>query len=173
MRRLGRNDVLSAMPYTLWHCGVLIGTTEFEGEDGDAPKLDASRHLAGAFHPTDYGRQLLPRVCGMLTAAADLKEELVLRGLNADDAPPELMEHLFENTAAGAHILDIGRVLCDVELRAPSGCRLEVASIGFMELAELAKLSRRHGRGDTSGVGRERSEVPEFLVSATFRELIS
>ena len=156
------------MPYTLWHCGKLIGETDFEGErPEDAQHEKARFHLAGAFRPTAYGREILPRVCGILTAGADLKEELTRRGLDPDDAPPDVLEHLFETTAAGARIIDIGRVLSEIELRTPSGHGLAVASMGFIELAELALLSLRLGGDDTVGPPSLRSDVPEFMVSVT------
>jgi hypothetical protein len=159
------------MPYTLWHQGKLIGETDFEDERGDSRSPGRPRfHLAGAFRPTAYGREILPRVCGILTAGADLKEELARRGLDADDAPPEMIEHLFETTAAGAHIIDIGRVLSEIELRAPSGHTLAFASMGFMELAELTSLSRRLGGNDHVGPVALRSDIPEFLVSVTLHD---
>jgi hypothetical protein len=159
------------MTYTLWHQGILIGETDFEREqDATAPNASPRRHLAGVFRPTAHGRHLLPRLCGILTAGADLKEELVRRGLNPDDAPPEVMEQLFETTAAGAHIIDIGRVLVQVELRDPKGMTLDVASIGFMELAELATLSRRLGVGQTVDFDEVPQGVAEFLVSVTLSE---
>jgi hypothetical protein len=160
------------MPYTLWHSGVLIGETDFEGDDSE--NLRGRRHLAGAFRPTPYGRELLPRLCGMLTAAADLKEELVRRGLDADDAAPDEIEDLFETTTAGAHIVDIGRVLSEIELRAPSGGTLEVVSMGFLDLGELSRLSRRLDCEEPPVQDEVPvmlpSHVPEFLVSVTLRE---
>lgn len=164
--------VFSRMPYTLWHCGKLIGETDFEDEAGErAPHGRPRFHLAGAFRPTEYGRQILPRVCGILTAGADLKDELDRRGLDPDEAPPEVLEQLFETTAAGAHIIDIGRVLSDVELRAPNGHTLAFASIGFMELAELASLSRRLSGNDSIGPTTLRRDVPEFIVSVTLHNV--
>jgi hypothetical protein len=160
--------VFSRMPYTLWHCGKLIGETDFEGEPGESPTQGRSRfHLAGAFRPTAYGREILPRVCGILTAGTELRDELARRGVDADDAPPELIEQLFETTAAGAHIIDIGRVLSEIELRTPSGHGLGVASMGFIELAELTMLSRRLRGDDAVGPTTLQSSVPEFLVSVT------
>jgi hypothetical protein len=159
------------MPYTLWHQGKLIGETDFEDEHADKARHGRARfHLAGAFRPTSYGREILPRVCGILTAGRDLKEEFARRGVDPDDAPPELIEQLFETTAAGAHIIDIGRVLSEIELRAPNGHTLAFASMGFMELAELTSLSRRVGE-DKVGRTPLRSDVPEFLVSVTLRDL--
>jgi hypothetical protein len=160
------------MTYTLWHSGILIGETDFEGEaDASAQRLRERRHLAGAFRPTTYGRQLLPRLCGILTAGADLKDELVRRGLNADDAPPDVIEDLFESTAAGAHIVDIGRVLSEIELRAPTGTTLAVASMAFIELAELASLSRRFGCDEPVDLEATSPDGVQFVVSVTLREV--
>lgn len=159
------------MTYTLWHRKQLIGETEFEQEEGvSALRLGKRRHLAGVFHPTDYGLRLLPRLCGILTAGFDLKEELVRRGLPTEDPPADIIEELFETTEAGAHIIDIGRVLCEVELRDPDGVTLTVASMGFIDLAELATLSRRLEH-ETVDLDEVPSEAAEFLVSVTLQDL--
>lgn len=160
------------MPYTLWHCGTLMGETDFEDARGsETPRGRPRFHMAGAFRPTEYGRRLLPRVCGILTAGADLKEELGRRGLDPDSAPPEVVEQLFETTAAGAHIIDIGRVLSEIELRAPGGQTLAVASMGFMELAELAFLSQRLAGDDDVAIRPLQPGTPEFLVSVTLHDV--
>lgn len=167
------------MPYTIWYRGELIGETEFEGQRDEIPRAHeidpeapAGKHLAGVFRPTTYGRQLLPRLCGIMTAAADLKEEVVRRGLDPDDVPPHLMRRLFEGTAAGLHILDIGRVLSEVELRNPTGLTVVVASMGFMDMGELASLTRRMGGSPpTVDFDHLPPEAPEFVVSVTIREL--
>jgi len=162
--------VSSAMAYTLWHRGVLIGETEFEDSE-HAAQGNGRIHLAGAFCPTPYGRTLLPRLCGILTAASELKEEMARRGIDADEADGEQIEDLFETTAAGAHIVDIGRVLTEVELRYPGGTRLIVASMGFMDLAELASLSRKRDGREMSDTPLLPPGAPEFLVSVTLRGL--
>lgn len=162
------------MPFTFWHRDQLIGETDFEGDRTEiAPRLGERRHLAGIFRPTAYGRRMLPRLCGIMTAGFALKEELVRRGVDPDDAPPELMEHLFESTAAGAHILDLGRALSEVCLRDPGGVKLRVASMGFMDLSELASLSRMLGENQTVDLDHVPSEVAEFLVSVTLSDLMS
>ena len=155
------------MTYTLWHSGVLIGETDFEGEDRDPAHKGGRRHLVGVFRPTDYGRALLPRLCGILSAMSDLKDEVVRRGLDSEDVAPDLMEELFETTSAGAHVLDIGLVVSQVELHSPSGHALEVSSMGFMDLAELAALSRRLGASEPEALDEARPDMPEFLVSVT------
>jgi hypothetical protein len=160
------------MPYTLWHRDELIGETDFETEnDQSGPRAAERRHLAGVFRPTTYGRRLLPRLCGMLTAGFDLKEELARRGLTGDDTSPETIDHLFETTEAGAHIVDIGRVLSEVELRDPGGVTLKVASMAFIELAELASLAHRLGMDESAYTEHAPPDVPEFLVSVTLRDL--
>jgi hypothetical protein len=159
------------MPFTLWHREQLIGETNFEQEHAEAAlHLGGRRHLAGVFRPTPYGRRLLPRLCGIFTAGFELKEELARRGFDADDVPPETMEELFESTAAGAHMIDIGRVLTQVALRDPGGVRLKVASMAFIELAELASLSRQLGKNQTVDFDAVPSDVAEFLVSVTLSD---
>lgn len=105
-----------------------------------------------------------------MTAAADLKEECLRRGLDPDDVPPDIMTHLFESTPAGAHIIDIGRVLTEVELRDPRGATLVVSSMGFMDLAELTSLSLRLGTKMVS-LDQLPPDAPEFIVSVTLRAL--
>ena len=170
IRRLGLDAVFLRMTYTLWHRKQLIGETEFE-EERSVPQQDGRSHLAGVFLPTAYGRRLLPRLCGIMTAGFEFKEELLRRGLPTEDPPAEIVEQLFETTAAGAHIIDIGRVLSEVELRDPGGVTLMVASMGFIELAELAALSRRLGEKEDVDLDDLPSDAPEFLVSVTLRDL--
>ena len=164
------------MPFTFWHRDQLIGESEFEAEGERnviAPPRGERRHLAGIFRPTAYGRRILPRLCGIMTAGMALKEELVSRGIDPEDAPPELMEHLFETTAAGAHILDLGRALTEVCVRDPGGVKLKIASIGFMDLNELASLSRQIGQNPRVDFDEVPAEVAEFLVSITLCDLTS
>ena len=158
------------MTYTFWHRGQLIGRTDFE--DSERNEHDGGRlHMAGAFSPTPYGRQLLPRLCGILTAASEFKAELDRRGIDPDNLNEDQIENLFETTAAGAHIIGIGEILCDVELRDPAGTRLAVISMGFSDLAELASFSRKHGGRKTAGSRPLPPGAPEFLVSVTLRAL--
>lgn len=158
------------MTYTLWHRKQLIGETEFE-QERTAPRLGKGSHMAGVFHPNDYGRRLLPRLCGILTAGFDLKEELLRRGLPTEDPPADVVEELFETTEAGAHIIDIGRVLSEVELHDPAGIPLKVSTMAFIDLAELAALSRRIGENENVDFENVPPEAVEFLVSVTLTDL--
>lgn len=149
------------MPYTLWHCGVLIGVTDFEGEGHP-------RHYAGAFRPTAYGCQLFPRLSGMLTAAADLKEEMQRCGLHEDTMDADAISRFMHTTPAGQRVVDIGRALSEVELRDPAGKTLEFASIAFMDLWELSTLSSRLGcESELPDPNALPSEASRFIVSAT------
>src|SRR4051812_20046619 len=122
VRAPARERVFSRMPYTLWHREQLIGETHFEGERTvPDPRVGERPHLAGVFRPTAYGRRLLPRLCGIMTACLELKEEATLRGSFADEVPPEVTEELFETTAAGAPLLDPRPVLSPSRLRGPGG----------------------------------------------------
>lgn len=160
------------MPFTFWHREQPIGETDFEQEHNEiVPHHGERRHLAGVFRPTPYGRRLLPRLCGILTAGYELKEELFRRGMPTDDVPPEMLEHLFGTTTAGAQMLDLGRVLSDVRVRDPGGVTLKIASMAFIDLAELASLSRKLGVNQTVDLDCVPSDVAEFLVSVTLCDL--
>jgi hypothetical protein len=160
------------MPFTFWHREHPIGETDFEQEHCEiVPHVGERRQLAGVFHPTPYGRRLLPRLCGIMTAGFELKEELIRRGVPPDDVPPETLEHLFETTEAGARIIDLGRVLSEVCVRDPAGVTLRVASMAFIELAELASLQRKLGLNETVHPDHVPPDVAEFLVSVTLCDL--
>jgi hypothetical protein len=93
--------------------------------------------------------------------------------LPTEDPPAEIIEQLFETTAAGAHIIDIGRVLCEVELRDPAGVTQKVSSMAFIDLAELASISRRLGENEDVAIDDVPPEAAEFLVSVTLYDLSS
>jgi hypothetical protein len=150
------------MTYTIWHAGVLMGDTHFE-HSGDNPG-----QRSGVFRATAHGRKVLPLLTGLLTAAADLKNELETRGLSEDDMSSEEIENVFEITAAGRKVIDIGRNLAEVQVRDPSGTPLEFSSIAFIDLGELAHLVDRLGCGSDARRDAFNDEhAPEFLVSAT------
>jgi hypothetical protein len=151
------------MPYTLWHCGVLIGETDFE-EGGRRPP-----QYVGVFRPTEYGRGVFPRLTGMLTAASGLKDELGARGLSEEEMSREEVENLLDNTPDGNKVLDIGRALSEVELRDPEGRVLEFKQIAFIDLAELAALSRRLGCTADPEWETLPPEAPQYIVSVTLR----
>jgi hypothetical protein len=152
------------MPYTLWHCGVLIGETDFE-ESGRRPP-----QYAGAFRPTDYGRALFPRLTGMLSAASGLKDHLQARGLSEDEMSSGQVAQLLDTTPEGQKVLDIGRTLSEVELRDPEGRVLEFKQIAFIDLAELAALSLKLGCNESIEWEELPPDAPHFIVSVTLRD---
>lgn len=152
------------MAYTFWHCGILIGESDLEEDP------DAARHLAGVFSPTSYGLQIFPRLTGILTAGHQLKMYLEANGLSEDDMEKTDVERLFDTTPAGQKIIDIGRTLSDVEMRAPGGKRLEFSSIAFSDLLELRTLLHDLVPDSKHDLDNLPEEAPRYIVSATLRD---
>jgi len=151
------------MAYTFWHCGILIGESDLE-EDPNEP-----RHLAGVFTPSPYGLRIFPRLTGILTAGHQLKTYLEENGLSEDDMGKTEVERLFDTTPAGRKIIDIGRTLCDVEMRAPDGKRVEFSSIAFSDLLELRSLLHDLVPNSKHDVDNLPEDAPRYIVSATVR----
>jgi hypothetical protein len=152
------------MAYTFWHCGILIGESELEEDP------DETRHLAGVFTPSAYGLQIFPRLTGILTAGHQLKTYLEENGLSEDDMGRTEVERLFDTTPAGQKIVDIGRTLCDVEMRAPNGKRLEFTSIAFSDLLELRSLLHDLVPDSKHDLDNLPEDAPRYIVSATVRD---
>jgi hypothetical protein len=151
------------MPYTIWHDGVLAGETDFE---------DAQRHgehRAGIFRPTAHGLTILPRLTGMLSAAAGFKEEMAQCGLAEDSDNTDDIVDFFETSSSGRKVLEIGRTLADITLRHPDGHEMAVASMAFIDLAELAALSDRLGCEPEMDLHSLPKEAPQFVISVTLR----
>lgn len=80
----------------------------------------------------------------------------------------EAIEELLDTTAPGRKVVDIGRNLSEVQLRNPAGAVIEFASITFLDLSELERLSDRLECGSDAARKAFRAEgAPEFIVSAT------
>ena len=149
------------MSHTLWHCGVLIGDTDFEDSGRRPPQY------VGVFRPTEYGRAVFPRLTGILTAASGLKDELEARGVSEDQMSPEHVANLLDSTPDGNKVLDIGKALSEVELRDPEGRPLEFKQIAFIDLTELAALSRKLGCNADMEWETLPPEAPQYVVSVT------
>jgi len=78
-----------------------------------------------------------------------------------------------DTTAAGRKIIDIGRMLSEVEMRAPDGRRLEFASIAFSDLAELQRLVREMEVGAVHDLTDLPPDAPRYIVSATLTKAAS
>jgi hypothetical protein len=155
------------MTYTFWHSGILIGESNLE-EASDHP-----RQRGGVFRPTAYGLEVFPRLSGILSAGHALKTHLEQNGLSPEEMDQSEIDDLLDNTPAGQSIIDIGRMISDVEMRAPSGQRLEFASIGFSDLAEMQRLIRTldiGGDHDLTDPAELLADSPRYIVSATLRD---
>lgn len=152
------------MTYTFWHSGILIGESNLE-ERSDHP-----RQRGGVFRPTAYGLELFPRLSGILAAGHALKTHLEANGLSPDDMDRHQIDELLDETPAGQKIIDIGRTISDVEMRAPDGQRLEFESIAFSDLTELKRLVRELKIGAVDDLSDLPAEAPRYIVSATLRK---
>lgn len=152
------------MPHTLWHCGILIGDADLE-ENPNRPQ-----QRAGIFRPTEYGLQIFPRLSGILSAGHALKEYLDTQGLDPDEMERDEIEKVLDTTPAGQRVIDIGRTLCEVELRAPDGARLDFASIAFTDLLELRTLARELATESADDLSELPPDAPRYVVSATLRD---
>lgn len=154
------------MTYTIWHAGVLIGESDFDQGDDERPG-----HIAGVFRPTSHGREIFPLLSGIMTAGADLKDELRSRGLDENEMTSDEVENILDNTAAGRKVIDIGRNLSEIELRDPKGALLEFKTIAFIDTAELTRLMDRLDCASGEGYEAARDQhPPELIVSATLRD---
>jgi len=154
------------MTYTFWHSGILIGESDLE--DGS----DRPRQRGGVFRPTAYGLEVFPRLSGILAAGHALKTHLDANGLSPDDMDGEQIDELLDGTPAGQQIIDIGRTISEVEMRAPDGQRLEFESIAFSDLTELKRLVRELKLGavdDLPELPDLTDDAPRYIVSATLR----
>lgn len=149
------------MAYTFWHSGVLIGESDLE-EASDHP-----RQHGGLFRPTAYGLEVFPRLSGILSAGYALKTHLDANGLSPEEMEQCDIDELLDTVSAGQKIIDIGRMLSEVEMRAPDGLRLEFASIAFSDLSELQRLVREMELGAADDLKDLPPDAPRYVVSAT------
>ena len=152
------------MAHTFWHSGILIGESDLE-ESSQHP-----RQRGGVFRPTAYGLEIFPRLTGILSAGHALKTHLEANGLSADEMRDAEIDDFLDATPAGKKLIDIGRTLADVEMRAPDGERLEFASIAFSDLMELKRLVRELDADSAEELADLPPDAPRYVVSATLRD---
>lgn len=148
------------MPYTFYHAGVLIGESKLED-------VRSKRQRAGVFRPTPYGLDIFPRLTGILSAGHALETHLRENGLSLDDMDRAEVENLFDTNPAGRKIIDIGRMLSEVEIQAPNGDRKEFKQIAFIDQLEWKRVLK----DPAADVEIEEwpAGVPRYVVSVTLR----
>jgi len=151
------------MPYTFYHCGIIIGTSNLEAASPH-PRL-----RGGVFWPTTYGLQLFPRLVGMLSATHALRTHLEANGLCPDEVDQRVIDELLQTMPAGRKILSLGRMVIDVEMRAPDDRRVELASIAFSEPAEIKRLAHEPRVDAASDLPDLPPDAPRHIVSVTLR----
>jgi hypothetical protein len=152
------------MTYTFWHCGVLIGRSAL-----DHPGREPGQR-GGTFHPTDHGLEIFPRLTGILSAGHALRLQLEAKELSPETMAREEIEELLDTSPAGQKILDLGRMLSEIEVRAPDGSRMEFETIGFSDIVELKRFAHEMCPGLPADDALKVPRDARYLVSATFRE---
>jgi hypothetical protein len=151
------------MTYTFWHSGLLIGESDLEQASGNPGQR------GGVFRPTAYGLQIFPRLTGILSAGYALKLDLESQGVSEEALERGDFQEQFEASPAGAKILDIGRMLSEIEIRTSEGRRVEFTSIAFSDPSEIERLFREMGLGSSDHLKDLPPEAPRYIVSATLR----
>jgi len=80
------------------------------------------------------------------------------------------IDDLLDATPAGKKIIDIGRMIADVEMRAPDGQRLEFGSIAFSDVLELQRLVHELVGDSGEDLPDLPADAPRYIVSATLRD---
>ena len=153
------------MTYTIWHDGIMIGESDFDRENPDGNP----RQRAGIFTPTSYGQELFPRLTGILTASSALKDELEAQGLDPDEMDRDEVANMMETSAAGQKVIDIGRVLSQVEIRDERSHPLRFKQIAFIDLNEIRALARKLGAGEDK-LDSVPDDASALVVSATLSD---
>lgn len=123
------------------------------------------RQVFGPFKPTPYGRTLLPALTGLLSAAAALQREMSARGMSIDALPgAEQVEQFLDSSPAGQAVLDVGRIISDIEIRDASGGTVGFETIGFLDMATLSQFGNHPNAATRRSASLQSSHV---MVSAT------
>jgi len=150
------------MRYTFYHAGILIGESKLED-------VRSKRQRAGVFHPTAYGLDIFPRLTGILSAGHALETHLRENGLSLDHMERAEVEHLFDTNPAGQKIIDIGRMLSEVEIQAPNGDRKEFEQIAFIDQLDWKRMAKLLSDPEAE-VEEWPPGVPRYVVSVTLRK---
>ena len=158
------------MTYTFLHRGVVMGESDLSA------KTNRAGQRAGAFQPTPYGRTLLPRVTCILVAGLALKAEFepAKQAGRKKELSQQELDTLLTDSEPGRAMIDVGRVLSEVELRGPDDRRLEFASIAFSNVDEIRRVGQALGTNVHDELKDLPPDAPRFIVSVTLgRERMS
>ena len=155
------------MPYTFYHSGIFIGESNLEDVTDNR-----RRQRAGVFRATAYGMDIFPRLTGILSAGHAFQQYLAENGLSVDDLERAEIERLFDTTPAGQKIIDVGRMLSEVEIRDPDGARREFESIAFIDQLEWKRVGQLL-RDPAAELEELPAGMPRYVVSTTFRKASS
>ena len=144
------------MKYTLWLNGHLLGETRLEHKN----PVGAQR--MGGLRPTAYGLELLPGMCGFLSAASALKRAMQNVGIDDPDKDLERTMELMDTIPEGTRFSELVKALSQLELREAGGDRAAFHTVILTDLRELAELSQGFDADAELAQG-----VPRFVVSAT------
>lgn len=153
------------MKYTLWLNGHLLGETRLEHRN----PIGAQR--MGGLRPTAYGLELLPGLCGFLSAAAALKKAMQNVGIDDPDRDVDRTMALMETIPEGARFSELVKALSQLELREAGGDRAAFHTVIITDVREIAELSK----GFDPDIELS-DDVPRFVISATpvnFRAMTS
>jgi hypothetical protein len=144
------------MKYTLWLNGHLLGETRLEHKN----PVGAQR--MGGLRATAYGMELLPGLCGFLSAASALKKAMQSLGVHEPDKDLDRTMELMETIPEGARFSELVKALSLLELREASGERAAFHTLIITDVHELADLTKRFDADAELAQG-----VPRFVVSAS------
>ena len=150
------------MTYTFYHAGILIGESDLEDVAANR------RQRAGVFRATGYGMDIFPRLTGILSAGHALEKHLEANGLSLDKMERAEIDHLLDTVPAGQKIIDIGRMLSEVEIHAPNDDPLEFESIAFIDQLEWKRVGKLLG-DPAADLEQLPPGMPRYVVSATLR----
>ena len=143
------------MKYTLWLNGHLLGETRLEH------KNPAGAQRMGGLRPTAYGLELLPGLCGFLSAASALKKVMENIGIDPDQDVDRTLQ-LIETIPEGARFSELVKELSQLELREAGGDRAAFHTLIITDVREIAQLSRQFDPDIELPEG-----VARFVISAT------
>ena len=144
------------MKYTLWLNGHLLGETRLEHRN----PIGAQR--VGGLRPTPYGAELLPGLCGFLSAASAVKKAMRTLGVHDPDGDVHRTMEVLETVPEGQRFSELVKALSELELREAGGERAAFHTVIITDVRELESLA--DGQDPTMQVAED---IPRYIISAT------